>query len=211
MEKIYIFDVDETLYPLTSLSSKMRLDDHTKMVQKALKIDSYEDAQKKCTDLYQQHGTTFAGLAIETGMSFDEFHAFSHEWDYSQIHDEDKELESLIKQLNGKKYIYSAGNRQHIMQTLKALGICESIFDGIFASDDGDIMKPKPQIETKQAFIEKFNINPEKVIYFDDSKSCIDAGINLGWKECVLITHGRKFASSYKQVETLHDYLRAIV
>lgn len=211
MEKTYIFDVDETLYPAECQSGAMRVHDHTLMVQKELNLPSYELAKSKTAELYKTYGTTFAGLNKLTGISFDKFHQFSRTWDYSTIHEEDKELETLLKQLHGKKYIYSAGNKDHVLNTLKALGIDKNIFDGIFCSDDGDITHAKPNKQTLDMFINKYNIDKSSVVYFDDSLSCINAGIKAGWNECILITNSKTSNSTYKQAKNIKEYLKQIL
>lgn len=208
--KTYIFDLDETLYPATSMSGQHRVHDHTMKVKNELNLQSYEEAQAKSTELYKEHGTTFAGLTKLTGITFEKFYDFSKTFDYSEFHEEDHELEELIKSLKGKKYIYSAGHRDHVLKTLKALNISSDIFDGIFATDDGDVMQPKPQKKTQDIFVEKYNIDKDSVIYFDDSLSCIKSAVEDGWNECILINHGKKLNVPYTQAPTVKDYLKSL-
>lgn len=204
----YVFDLDNSLYPASSKSEQMRVNDHTNMVQQALGLKTTEEALEAANNLYKEHGTTFAGLAKVSNITFEEFHNFSNVWDYTEIHDEDKELESLIKQLDGKKYIYSAGNRTHVIKTLAALGIDINIFDGVFGSDDGDIMRPKPQKATQEIFIEKFNIDKSSVIFFDDSISCINSSVEDGWNKCVLVNNGNPVNTHHEQTSTVKEYLK---
>lgn len=209
--KTYIFDLDETLYAPNEESARRRVDHYVNVVQEKLNITSYEQAKNKVKDLYLQYGTTYAGLAELTDISYDEFHSFSKKWDYTEFHDEDKELESLIKQLDGKKFLYSAGHRDHVERVLKAMAIDINIFDGVFANEDGNTLMPKPQKVTQDIFIEKFNIDKSSVVYLDDSVSCIKSAVEDGWNECLLVNHGENFDVPYKQINNVKDYLKQII
>lgn len=208
--KTYVFDVDGTLFPRNSKSSTMRMDDHIKKIQQVMNLSCYEEAHKKSTELYERYGSTFAGLNIVGNISFEEFYDFSEKWDYSEVYDEDKELEELIRGLNGKKYIYSAGNRQHLIKSIKALGICATMFDGIFGCDDGDIFLPKPHKKTQQLFIDMFNIDKSSIVYFEDSLKCINAAANDGWGICCVINNGEEEATQHPQFNCIKECLRTI-
>lgn len=190
---IYVFDVDNTLYPLTDPSEEMRVNDHVRVVAEKFGI-SEEAARIKNKELYKTHGCTYAGLVEEVpDTTFKDFFGFSEKWDYSKIHSKDPEFVDLIANLDGKKYIYSAGNRLHVSKTLEARGFSETLFDGIFGAEDGDLMHPKPQEITQEMFIEKFAIDKREIIFFDDTLSCIRSSAEAGWERCVWVNNGKIF------------------
>jgi len=207
----YIFDLDETLYPINQESLNRRVHYYTQTIQEQLNIESYEEAQEIGHQFYKKYGTTYAGLVAETGISFEEFHSFSKKWDYTEFHEEDKELEELIKKLEGKKYIYSAGHKDHVEKVLDAIGVDINIFDGVFSNDDGNTLNPKPQKPTQEIFIDKYNIDKSTIIFLDDSLSCIKSSHEDGWNKCILVNHGKKIDTYHEQTPSVKEYLRSII
>ncbi|XP_021739826.1 uncharacterized protein C24B11.05-like [Chenopodium quinoa] len=147
-----LFDLDDTLYPLsTGLSKEVLKNIQDYMVEK-LVID-----RSKIHDLsnllYKNYGTTMAGLrAIGYDFDYDEYHSFVHgRLPYDNLKP-DPVLRSLLLSLPIRKVIFTNADETHAIIALKKLGL-EDCFEGIicfetlnpthknFASDDEDDIK----------------------------------------------------------------------
>nr|GMD03896.1 suppressor of disruption of TFIIS [Ipomoea batatas] len=144
-----LFDLDDTLYPLSSgLAAACGNNIADFMVEK-LGID-----RSKTIDLghllYKNYGTTLAGLrAIGYDFDYDEFHSFVHgRLPYENLRP-DPVLRSLLISLPYRKLIFTNADKVHAIKVLRILGL-EDCFEGIIcfetlnptyktaASDDDD-------------------------------------------------------------------------
>ncbi|XP_031103377.1 suppressor of disruption of TFIIS [Ipomoea triloba] len=144
-----LFDLDDTLYPLSSgLAAACGKNIGDYMVEK-LGID-----RSKIGDLgnllYKNYGTTMAGLrAIGYDFDYDEYHSFVHgRLPYENLRP-DPVLRSLLISLPYRKLIFTNADKVHAIKVLRILGL-EDCFEGIIcfetlnptyktaASDDED-------------------------------------------------------------------------
>ncbi|KAL9247423.1 hypothetical protein vseg_020856 [Gypsophila vaccaria] len=147
-----LFDLDDTLYPLSCGLAKAVLKNiHDYMVEK-LGID-----RSKLDDLsnllYKNYGTTMAGLrAIGYDFDYDEYHSFVHgRLPYDNLKP-DPVLRNLLLSLPIRKVIFTNADEIHAAKVLNKLGL-EDCFEGIIcfetlnpthktvASDDEDDVK----------------------------------------------------------------------
>lgn len=144
-----LFDLDDTLYPLSAGLSKAVLKNIQDYMVEKLGID-----RSKLDDLsnylYKNYGTTMAGLrAIGYDFDYDEYHSFVHgRLPYENLKP-DPVLKSLLLSLPIRKVIFTNADRTHAIKALEKLGL-EDCFEGIIcfetlnpthesnASDDED-------------------------------------------------------------------------
>ncbi|KAL7248353.1 hypothetical protein ACSBR2_003132 [Camellia fascicularis] len=125
-----LFDLDDTLYPLSSgLASECSKNIKDYMVEK-LGID-----KNKILDLgnllYKNYGTTMAGLrAIGYDFDYDEYHSFVHgRLPYENLKP-DLVLRNLLLSLPIRKVIFTNADKVHAAKALCRLGL-EDCFEGI--------------------------------------------------------------------------------
>lgn len=192
-----IFDLDDTLYPLSSgLAQVCRLNIETYMVEK-LGIDPAA-VPDLCTRLYKNYGTTMAGLWAE-GYYFDhdDFHKFVHGRLPYHLLRPDPVLRNLLHSMPQPKYIFTNADKIHADIVLKLLGV-EDLFKGILcfetfnshsalAKASGasklDTTVPivcKPSVTCMQEAVQLLQIDPAKTLYFDDSARNIFGGKSVG-------------------------------
>nr|DAD32921.1 TPA_asm: hypothetical protein HUJ06_011772 [Nelumbo nucifera] len=125
-----LFDMDDTLYPLSSgLNLKCRKNIEEYMLQH-LKIEESE-VPRMCWELYQEYGTTMAGLkALGYEFDNDEFHACVHGRLPYETLKPDPVLRNLLHSIPQRKIIFTNADKAHATQVLKRLGV-EDCFDGI--------------------------------------------------------------------------------
>ncbi|KAK4583637.1 hypothetical protein RGQ29_026390, partial [Quercus rubra] len=124
-----LFDLDDTLYPLSSgLATSCRKNIEEIMVEK-LGID-----KSKIFDLgnllYKNYGTTMAGLrAIGYDFDYDEYHGFVHgRLPYENLKPDP--VMSLLLSLPYRKVIFTNADKVHAVKVLNKLGL-EDCFEGI--------------------------------------------------------------------------------
>lgn len=144
-----LFDLDDTLYPLSSgLATSVLKNIQDYMVEK-LGIEQSK-IPALCDLLYKNYGTTMAGLrAIGYDFDYDEYHSFVHgRLPYENLKP-DPVLRSLLLSLPIRKVIFTNADKVHAVKVLRRLGL-EDCFEGIIcfetlnpthkstASDDED-------------------------------------------------------------------------
>lgn len=125
-----LFDLDDTLYPLSSgLATAVRINIEDYMVEK-LGIDR-SIISELGNLLYKNYGTTMAGLrAIGYDFDYDEYHSFVHgRLPYENLKP-DPVLRSLLLSLPIRKVIFTNADKVHAAKALSRLGL-EDCFEGV--------------------------------------------------------------------------------
>ncbi|XP_057956697.1 uncharacterized protein LOC131149918 [Malania oleifera] len=126
-----LFDVDDTLYPLSSgLSTQCTKNIEDYLVQKlGVEKNKVSDFNH---NLYKNYGTTLAGLrAIGYKVNHEDYHRFAHgRLPYDKMLKPDPILHSLLLSLPIRKVIFSNSDEAHVAKVLRRLGL-EGCFEGI--------------------------------------------------------------------------------
>ena len=210
--KYWIFDLDNTLY-----SGKTKVFEQVdKRMSKYIsdKLDvSVEEAIKIQKNYFYEYNTTLNGLILKHNIDPHEFLKYVHDIDISFLQ-KDKILRKELIKLKAKKYIFTNGSHDHILNVTKHLGI-EDLFDGMWDIVDSNF-KPKPLIEPYNMLIKKFDINPDLAIFIDDIAQNLEPAKKIGMKTAWLINNeywGKKDANKsyidYK-IQSLPSFLQEI-
>ncbi|GAB4857985.1 hypothetical protein Ancab_015889 [Ancistrocladus abbreviatus] len=203
-----LFDLDDTLYPLSSgINQACRRNIEEYMLQQ-LHIEESE-VPRTCLELYREHGTTMAGLkALGHDFDNDEFHEFVHGRLPYETLKPDPVLRNLLLSIPQRKIIFTNSDKAHVARALSRLGL-EDCFEGVICfetlnpssqqSDDiteGDEaidtsnlktqILCKPNVEAIEAAIRIANIDPKRTIFFDDSTRNIASGKAAGLKTVIV-------------------------
>ncbi|KAB2060152.1 hypothetical protein ES319_A11G358500v1 [Gossypium barbadense] len=125
-----LFDLDDTLYPVSSgLQRECGKNIKDYMVEK-LGIEK-DKIVELSNALYKNYGTTMAGLrAIGYDFDYDEYHSYVHgRLPYENLR-QDPQLRSLLLSLPVRKIIFTNADKDHAKKALKKLGL-EDCFEGI--------------------------------------------------------------------------------
>ncbi|KAG9142583.1 hypothetical protein Leryth_011676 [Lithospermum erythrorhizon] len=125
-----LFDLDDTLYPLSAgLAAGCLKNIQDYMVEK-LGIEESKILEL-CNLLYKNYGTTMAGLrAIGYDFDYDDYHSFVHgRLPYDNLKP-DPVLRSLLLSLPYRKVIFTNADKVHASVALTRLGL-EDCFEGI--------------------------------------------------------------------------------
>ncbi|MEL6288113.1 MAG: pyrimidine 5'-nucleotidase [Pseudomonadota bacterium] len=161
---IWVFDLDNTLYPSDCDLFELVSDRMNEFIVDALSVD-LEEAKRLRRDYYLRFGTTLAGLMELHDIEPDGFLDFVHDIDHSRL-DENPALDQAIRALPGRKLIYTNGSRGHAEGVAGKIGILDA-FEEIFDIKAADYI-PKPAPTAFRAFLAKHAVAPERAAMFED-------------------------------------------
>ncbi|KAF8102427.1 hypothetical protein N665_0198s0131 [Sinapis alba] len=219
-----LFDLDDTLYPLSSGLSEACANNIIEFMVEKLGID--EDGVVELNQiLYKKYGTSMAGLkAVGYEFDNDEYHRFVHgRLPYENLRS-DPVLRNLLLTLPLRKLVFSNGDEVHVTKALKRLGI-EDCFERIisFESLNPKVNETEVSIEdylpeipvickpAEIAFEKAFDIaqlNPHTTLFFDDSIRNIQTGKAMGL-HTVLVGKSEKVEGSDHALKSIHNMKEA--
>lgn len=218
-----LFDMDDTLYPLSSgvnLACRKNIEEY---MLHHLNIEETE-VPKMCLELYREYGTTMAGLK-ELGYEFDndKFHEFVHGKLPYEVLKPDPLLRNLLLSMPQRKIIFTNGDKAHAIRVLSRLGLGDC-FEGIICFEtlnpslddtDGDeATSPpgilcKPSLKAMEAAIRIANLDPNKTIFFDDSARNIASG-KLAGLHTVIVGSSTLVAGADHALRSIHNIREAL-
>ena len=175
---VWIFDLDNTLYPadcdlFPQIDVLMG-----RYIGNLLNVDAVE-AKRVQKDYFVRYGTTLRGLMDEHAIDPEEFLEFVHDVDLGPIAP-NPTLNRMVHALPGRKYIFTNGSTPHAERVLDRLGI-SAAFDGIFDIAGAGYV-PKPQRQTYEAFVAHFDITPARAIMIDDMARNLVPAYQMGMR-----------------------------
>ncbi|XP_074570033.1 uncharacterized protein C24B11.05-like [Curcuma longa] len=125
-----LFDLDDTLYPLSSGMAASCCKNIEDYLVEELGIEE-SMVPKLGNLLYKNYGTTMAGLrAIGYSFDYDDYHRFVHgRLPYENLKP-DPVLRQLLQGLSIRKLVFTNADKVHALEVLKRLGL-EDCFEGI--------------------------------------------------------------------------------
>lgn len=160
----WVFDLDNTLYPAScNLFAEMEAR-MTAFVADLIDI-SESEAHELQKHYFVKYGTTLNGLMKVHGLEPDDFLEHVHDVDLSPLPSLPRLVEK-IESLAGRKFVYTNGSHNHALRVIEKIGFRNS-FNGIHALEDAQYV-PKPDRIAVEAFLRRFDINPNRGVFFDD-------------------------------------------
>ena len=186
---VWVFDLDNTLYPaecdlFAEIDARM-----TEFVARYLRL-SKPEARSLQKQYYAEYGTTLKGMMSLHGMAPEDFLAHVHEIDLSPL-PRKPDLAAALNAFPGQKYIYTNGSRRHAQRVSAYMGLAEC-FDGCFAIEDSGYT-PKPELTAYAAFVERFTIDPQRAVFFEDLARNLAPAHGLGFAT-VLVTSDKDWS-----------------
>jgi putative hydrolase of the HAD superfamily len=190
----WVFDLDNTLYPhhsnlFSQIDVKM-----TAYVGELLALPR-DEARKLQKELYLEYGTTLNGLMTRHGIDPDDFLEKVHDIDYSWLVP-DPGLGTAIRQLPGRKFIFTNGDRKHAERTARQLGILDhfdDIFDIVAAG-----LNPKPARQTYEKFAALHAVTGHNAVMFEDLARNLEVPKALGMTTVLVVP--RNFEPTFSEI-----------
>jgi putative hydrolase of the HAD superfamily len=173
---VWIFDLDNTLYPAEcNLFAQV---DHRMgaFIAKYLGVP-YAHARHLQKSYYRQFGTTLAGLMAVHKLDPAEFLAYVHDIDLSVV-SEAPELRAEIAALPGRRLIFTNGSRRHAERVAEKLGVLD-LFEDICDIAACEYV-PKPEADAFQRMIRRHAVSAEDAAMFEDMPMNLSVPHDLG-------------------------------
>ena len=172
----------------------------TLFIQEKLGLDE-KKAKELQTNYFYKYNTSLNGLMLHHNVIGDEFLKYVHDIDISFMK-EDKILRNELENLEIEKFIFTNGSAEHAQNILTRLGIYdlfgkEKVFD---IKDAGYV--PKPEAQTFDLMVEKFDINPKETIYIEDIAKNLSIGFERGCTTVWLIND-----EHFGKIDSDKDYI----
>ena len=181
--KNFIFDCDGVLYKdleavFGQVSKRM-----TEYISKKLDLD-LKKAKELQTNYFHKYNTSLNGLMIHHDINPEEFLKYVHEINLDFLK-KDLVLRKELLKLNAKKFVFTNGSHDHVINITKHLGI-DDVFHGTFDITDCNYI-PKPAIEPYKKLIDKFDIDPNETVFIEDIAKNLEPAKKVGMKTVWLI------------------------
>lgn len=174
----WVFDLDNTLYP-----PQARLFDQievrmTQFVMESLKVDR-DEADRLRTHYWRTYGTTLAGLMREHGVDPAPYLTTVHDISLDHL-EADAELAAHIRDLPGRRIVYTNGSGPYAERVLTARGL-SGLFDAVYGVEHAGF-RPKPERAAFEAIFAQAKIDPAMAAMFEDDPRNLAAPHAMGMR-----------------------------
>lgn len=208
---VYVFDLDNTLYPAESnLFSQVDVK-IGEYVQQLLGLDAVE-ARKLQKSYLVNHGTTLKGLMTNHDIDPHHYLDYVHDIDMSPIRP-DPGLRRSLEAIDGRRLVFTNADQTYAEQVLERIGISDLI-EGVFDIHKAGL-EPKPKPQVYDMFLKEYGVDPNRAIMFEDMVRNLVPAHNLGMAT-VWINTGSVWGQAdydaskvHSETEGLAQWLRA--
>ena len=177
----WIFDLDNTVYDINAgvfekISSRI-----TDFIITALSV-TREEANIVRSNMYKKYGLTLTGLMREYGIAPDEYLDYIHDVTHPELK-YDEQLKLNLKNLTGRKFIYTNASKNHSKNILSVMGI-EAEFEKILDIKATQYL-PKPDPKSYNIMLKAFGISGDQIgnsIFIEDTAKNLRPAKSLGIK-----------------------------
>ena len=177
----WIFDLDNTVYDINAgvfekISSRI-----TDFIITALSVTK-EEANIVRSNMYKKYGLTLTGLMREYGIAPDEYLDYIHDVTHPELK-YDEQLKLNLKNLTGRKFIYTNASKNHSKNILSVMGI-EAEFEKILDIKATQYL-PKPDPKSYNIMLKAFGISGDQTgnsIFIEDTAKNLRPAKSLGIK-----------------------------
>jgi putative hydrolase of the HAD superfamily len=203
--EVWLFDLDNTLYPVGN--AFMRLIEARMTVFVARELNLPRDEAWALQKRYlHEHGTTLAGLMANHGIDPEHF--------LDEVHDvsldalvPDPALHAALTRLPGRRLVFTNGDARHADRVLERLGLTDA-FEAIFHIAAADYV-PKPNPATFARMIATHSVNPNKTCFFEDSEKNLAPAAAIGMTTVLVGPHAAACEAAFVHHRT--DQLAAFL
>lgn len=183
----WLFDLDNTLYPLESgLAARMtpRITDFVESLTGLPRAEALALQKRYLAD----HGLTLKGLMDHHGVDPDAFHAIFHDLPLDGLAP-DPVLAAALSRLPGRRLIFTNADERHAERVVAALGL-EGIFDAVFHIGSAGFA-PKPDALAFERIIAAHAFDPARAIFFEDAEANLAPAAALGMTTVLVGAHAQ--------------------
>lgn len=202
----WVFDLDETLYPLGAplfpqIEARM-----TRWIMEFLNVDAAKAARLRA-QYWHDHGTTLAGLMREHDMDPHPFLVDVHDIDFTVLAPA-PDLHAAISALPGRRIIYTNGTVPYAHQVLAARGL-SGLWDAVYGVEDAEL-HPKPDRAAFDIVFAKDGLDRGRAAMFEDSHRNLLVPHDMGLTTVQVATPRDPGAHIHHHTTDLAAFLRDI-
>ena len=176
----WLFDLDNTLYPLSSGLAEIVSARITEFVADLTGLPAAE-AHALQKRYLADYGLTLAGMVERHGVDPDVYHAMFEDLPLEVIRP-DPVLAASLSRLPGRRLVFTNADEGHAGRVLRRLGL-EALFDDIFhigSANRSGGLAPKPKPEAFARLMAAHPLEPSATAFFDDSERNLAPAAALG-------------------------------
>ncbi|HZZ87288.1 MAG TPA: pyrimidine 5'-nucleotidase [Caulobacteraceae bacterium] len=172
----WLFDLDNTLYPLESGLALELSDRITTYVETLTGLPRAEAhaLQKRYLD---EHGLTLKGLMLHHGVDPDAFHQVFADVSLDVL-SRDPALLAALGRLPGRRVIFTNADARHAGRVMQHLGL-DALFGEVFHFEAAGFV-PKPDPESFRRLMAAHRIDPRAAAFFEDRALNLAPAAQLG-------------------------------
>ncbi|NKB19095.1 MAG: pyrimidine 5'-nucleotidase [Alphaproteobacteria bacterium] len=199
----WIFDLDNTLYPVTK-RLLAHIDEHMGgFVARYLGI-SREEAHQVQKSYFRKYGLTLRGLMIHDGLDPAQYFEEMTPMDLNEV-EPNPSFGADIARLKGRKIIYTNASARHAEMVLDRMGFKKDVFEAIFDIQAAEYV-PKPAIDGYQQLCDTYDVNPIRAAMIDDIPRNLEPAAELG-----MMTVWKKSGAEWAKDVSVENYIDHIV
>lgn len=180
-ERVFLFDIDETLYEYNEQSRNMRRNAIFKYLQTQGIND--KDLSPLLDTWSLKYGITLKGVSHSFELSHAKYDELcTPNLEAIELLSADEELLTMIKKINGRKFCFTNAEERYARPVLEKIKLTEC-FEAVFCCDYSDIdFMCKPNEGAYKA-VENILGNPDvkNLYFFDDRPNNIEMAVKRGW------------------------------
>jgi putative hydrolase of the HAD superfamily len=181
----WLFDLDNTLYPLESGLAPKVSDKITDYVA-ALTGLGRDEARALQKRYLADHGLTLKGLMTHHNVDPDHYHAALNDVDLTCLV-VDEALRPALSRLPGRRIIFTNADEVHAGRVLHHLGLAD-LFDAVFHIGNAEF-EPKPARGAFERIIAVHEIDPSVSAFFEDAERNLEPAAALGMTTVLVGAH----------------------
>jgi putative hydrolase of the HAD superfamily len=194
----WLFDLDNTLYPLESGLAPKVSDRITDYVEGLTGLPR-EEARALQKRYLAEHGLTLKGLMANHGVDPDVFHAAIGDVDLGCLV-ADADLAAALARLPGRRLIFTNADRDHTQRVLERLGLTD-LFEGVFHIADA-AYDPKPAMAAFERIVAAHDIEPKTTAFFEDAERNLEPAALLGMTTVLVGAHAARSTATFVRYRT---------
>lgn len=203
----WVFDLDNTLYPPSANLFELIEVRMTDWVMNTLGVGKAEADRLRLT-YWRDHGTTLAGLMREHDVDPKPYLEDVHDISMDRL-SPDPTLAATIKELPGRRIVYTNGSAPYAERVLAARGL-SGLFDAIYGVEHADF-HPKPDRAAFDRVFTTDGLVPERAAMFEDDPRNLAAPFEMGMRTVLVSELRRDDAHIEYQTDDLGGFLKRLI
>ena len=160
----WIFDLDNTLYPVSANLFALIDARIGEYVAQVLNCDA-DEAHRVQKGYFHAHGTTLSGLMADHGVDPGHYLDYVHDVDMTRLSRNEALVEALAR-LPGRKLVFTNGDAPYAGKVLERLGLGET-FEAIH-DIHATQYRPKPDPLVYQGLCDAYDLDPRQSLFVED-------------------------------------------